>query len=99
MAKTKPNAKASLSGDKVITRICATRVLKNAKVIRKELRAVEKAIALLDERKRTLSANYLGESDSEESLRLHDELAAATGELNEAEEKWVRLQEELDAAD
>ena len=35
MAKTKPNAKASLSGDKVITRICATRVLKNAKVIRK----------------------------------------------------------------
>ena len=35
MAKTKPNAKASLSGDKVITRICATRALKNAKVIRK----------------------------------------------------------------
>jgi len=35
MAKTKPNAKASLSRDTVITRICATRALKNAKVIRK----------------------------------------------------------------
>ncbi len=35
MAKTKPNAKTSLSRDKVITRICATRALKNAKVIRK----------------------------------------------------------------
>jgi ATP-binding cassette subfamily F protein 3 len=74
------------------------RTRRDEKVIRKELKVVEKAIALLDERKRTLSANYLGESDSQESLRLHDELAAVTGELNEAEEKWVRLQEELEAA-
>ena len=77
----------------------ARRTRRDEKTIRRELQAVEKAIALLDERKRALSTNYLEESDSKESLRLHDELAAVTGELNEAEEKWVRLQEELDAAD
>jgi ATP-binding cassette subfamily F protein 3 len=73
------------------------RARRDEKIIRKELKGVEKTIAQLDERKRNLSANYLAESDSKESLRLHDELAAVTAELNEAEEKWVRLQEELEA--
>lgn len=71
---------------------------RNEKVILKELKAVERTVAQLDERKRDLNAKYLAESDSRESLRLHDELEAVTGELNEAEEKWARLQEELDGA-
>ena len=63
------------------------------------MKAVQKTIALLDERKRTLSAHFLEASDARESLRLHDELSAVTGELNEAEEKWLRLQQELEGAD
>jgi ATP-binding cassette subfamily F protein 3 len=69
------------------------------KDIRKDLKAVERTIARLDERKRTLNATYLEESDSRESLRLHDELATVSGELGEAEDTWERLQTELDEAD
>ena len=67
-------------------------------VIAKELKAVEAAIAQLDERKRTLNSRYQSESDSQESLRLHEELSSVMAELSEAEEKWSRLQEEMDAA-
>jgi ATP-binding cassette subfamily F protein 3 len=66
--------------------------------IAKELKAVESAIAQFDERKRTLNAQYQSESDSQESLRLHEELSGVMAQLSEAEEKWARLQEELDAA-
>jgi ATP-binding cassette, subfamily F, member 3 len=72
---------------------------RDEKVIRKELKNVERTIAQLDERKRTLNAKYMEESDSEESLRLHDELAAVNAELSEAEEKWAKLQEELEGVD
>src|SRR5436305_2215344 len=47
------------------------RTRRDEKTIRRELQAVEKAIALLDERKRALSTDYLEESDSKESLRQH----------------------------
>lgn len=73
--------------------------LRNEKVIRKELKAVERTVAQLDERKRMLNTKYLEENDSKESLRLHEELAAVTGELNQAEEKWAVLQEELERAE
>jgi ATP-binding cassette subfamily F protein 3 len=67
-------------------------------VIVKELKTVESTIAQLDERKRTLNARYQAESDSQESLRLHEELSGIMAKLGEAEEKWARLQEELDTA-
>jgi ATP-binding cassette subfamily F protein 3 len=69
---------------------------RNEKEVRKELKAVERTIAQLDERKRTLNANYMSETDSKESLRLHEELSTVMGLLSETEEKWVRLQEELE---
>jgi ATP-binding cassette, subfamily F, member 3 len=72
-------------------------VRRDEKVIRKELKGVEKAIGQLDARKRTLNAQYLEENDSRESLRLHNELSAVTKELSEAEDKWARVQEELEA--
>jgi len=80
-------------------RTAARAVLRNEKAIRKELKAIERAVVLLDERKRALNAKYLEESDSNGSLRLHDELAALTKELNEAEEKWAMLQKELEGTD
>ncbi len=66
------------------------------KDVRKELKGIEGSIAQLDERVRTLNAKYLNESDSSESLRLHEELTAVRGELSESEETWARLQEELE---
>jgi ATP-binding cassette subfamily F protein 3 len=71
---------------------------RRASDIDKELKIVESTIAQFDERKRTLNAQYQTESDSQEALRLHEELARVMAELNEAEEKWARLQEELDGA-
>jgi ATP-binding cassette, subfamily F, member 3 len=72
---------------------------RNEKVILKELKAVERTVAQLDERKQALNTRYLEESDHNESLSLHAELAAVTGQLNEAEEKWARLQAELERAE
>jgi ATP-binding cassette subfamily F protein 3 len=72
---------------------------RNEKVIRKELKAIERTITQLDEQKRMLNEQYLQEADPQESLRLHNELATVTSALTAAEEKWAMLQEELDAAE
>ena len=72
---------------------------RNEKEIRKEQKAIERSIAQLDERKRTLNTNYLEENDSQKSLRLHEELEAVTSELSEAEEKWAALYEELESVE
>ncbi|MBX7103771.1 MAG: ABC-F family ATP-binding cassette domain-containing protein [Gemmataceae bacterium] len=68
---------------------------RNEKTVRKELKAIERTIAQLDERKKALNTDYMAASDSAESLRLHDELAAVTAELSGAEDTWAALQEEL----
>jgi ATP-binding cassette subfamily F protein 3 len=72
---------------------------RSEKEIRKEMKAVEKTIATLDEQKKTLSSQSLESTDAVESLRLHNELAAVSTQLSEAEEKWLRLQDELDAVE
>lgn len=74
-------------------------VRRNEKDIRKELKAIERTISQLDERKKTLNAQYMEQSDAKESLRLHDELSTLSNELNQAEEKWTQLQEELEGGD
>ena len=63
--------------------------------MRKELSTVEKAIARLDQQKKQLSAAMLETNDAKEALRLHNELETVTQQLNEAEEKWCVLQEEM----
>ena len=63
---------------------------------RKEIKTLEKTIAQLDEQKRALNAQFLQTSDAAESLRLHNEVAALAEQLAEAEERWCRLQEEMD---
>jgi ATP-binding cassette subfamily F protein 3 len=65
--------------------------------VRKDLKNTEKAVAQLDEQKRAVNALYLQASDPAVSLRLHGELATVTTQLSEAEERWMQLQEELEA--
>jgi ATP-binding cassette subfamily F protein 3 len=63
--------------------------------IRKEITAIERKIARLDEQKNELNAQMLATTDADEALRLHNEVAALASELAEAEDRWCELQEEI----
>jgi ATP-binding cassette subfamily F protein 3 len=65
---------------------------------RKELKALERTIAQLDEQKRALTASSMEPVGADEALRLHNELAAVTAQLDPAEERWIELQAELEEA-
>ena len=73
-------------------------VSRNDRDARKELKTVERTIAQLDEQKRALNALFLQSTDSDEAMRLNNEIAALTELLAEAEERWCELQEELEGA-
>lgn len=63
--------------------------------IRKEMTTLERTIARLDEQKRQSAAQLMTATDPAEALRLHNEVAALTTQLADAEERWYRLQEEM----
>jgi ATP-binding cassette, subfamily F, member 3 len=71
---------------------------RSEKVVRKEMKALEKTIAQLDEQRRAANAKLLESTDAKEAMRLHEEVAALTEQLTPAEERWCQLQEELDEA-
>jgi ATP-binding cassette, subfamily F, member 3 len=70
---------------------------RNEREVRKEMKTLERTIAQLDEQKRDLNAKLLQSTDAAEALRLHNEAAAVSEQLSEAEERWCQLQEEIDA--
>ena len=63
--------------------------------LRKEIANLEKKIAQLDDEKRQLNERLLSETNADEALRLHNEVASVSEQLNAAEERWLELQEEL----
>jgi ATP-binding cassette subfamily F protein 3 len=85
-----PTAKPAKAAPKVVVR--------DERVVRKEIKALEKTVALLDEQKRALTAKSLQTSDAVEALRLHNEVTAVADQLAEAEERWCQLQEEVEGA-
>jgi ATP-binding cassette subfamily F protein 3 len=72
---------------------------RNEREARKEIKTVERSIAQLDEQKRALQTQFLQVTDSKESLRLHNEIAALTDQLAKVEERWCQLQEEIESTD
>jgi ATP-binding cassette subfamily F protein 3 len=74
------------------------RTMRTEKEIRKEMKALERTIAQLDEQKRTLTAQMMAGPNAAETLRLHNEIAAITAQLDPAEEKWLELQAEAEDA-
>src|SRR5258708_27335215 len=64
--------------------------------VRKEISTVEKTIARLDEQKRVANGRLLESTDAAEALRLHNEVADLTAQLAAAEERWCKLQEEIE---
>jgi ATP-binding cassette subfamily F protein 3 len=65
--------------------------------VRKEIAAVEKAIARIDAEKRRHDAALLSATDPEEALRLHELASEAAKKLAEQEERWLAIQERLAA--
>lgn len=63
--------------------------------LRKEMATLERVIAKLDEQKREANRLLLAATDPAEALRLHNQAADLAEKLTEAEEGWLRLQEEL----
>ena len=67
---------------------------RSSRELRKEISVLEKTIAALDEKKRQASARLLETTDPAEALRLHNELAAITEQLAQAEDRWCHAQQE-----
>lgn len=63
--------------------------------IQKELKAIEKTIARLDEQKRNLDTRLQQPTEDAELERLCEEMGTVSEQLSEAEERWSQLNEEL----
>lgn len=85
MSKAPPSAKAPKA-------VASSK--RNEREIRKEISALEKSIARLDDEKRQISEQLMNTRDQNDALRLHNEVASLTQQLAAAEERWCQLQEE-----
>jgi len=68
---------------------------RSEKDLRKEMTVLERNIAKLDPQKREIHRQLMEATDATEALRLHNEHATLAAQLTEAEEQWLKLQEEL----
>jgi ATP-binding cassette subfamily F protein 3 len=69
---------------------------RDERIVRKEIKTLEKTIAQLDEQKKAANAQLQQSTDAVEALRLHNEVETLSTQLAEAEERWCTLQEELE---
>ena len=74
-------------------------VLRNERDVRKEMNNIEKTIVKLDEQKKLANKRLMSASHPADALRLHNELVDVAKELNQAEERWCVLLEELSQFD
>jgi ATP-binding cassette subfamily F protein 3 len=91
-------ARAKLPAEVVKRPPVVSRPARDERVVRKEIKTVEKLIAQLDEQKNALNAQLMQSTDAKEALRLHNEATAAAAQLAEAEERWCKLQEEVEGS-
>lgn len=63
--------------------------------IRKEMSNLERTIAKLDQQKKQSNDKLQTATDPQEAMKLHNEVTTLTSELAEVEERWCKLQEEL----
>jgi ATP-binding cassette subfamily F protein 3 len=69
------------------------------KVIRKELKAIERTIAQLDARRKEITGEFMATNDTYVAARLEEEMNSIGEQLAVAEDKWVQLNEELGEAE
>jgi ATP-binding cassette, subfamily F, member 3 len=65
--------------------------------LRKELSNLEKTIARFGEQKSELNSRLLHSTDPAEALRLHNELSDIVKRLDQAEARWLEVQDVLEA--
>ncbi len=63
--------------------------------LRKKINNIERKIAKLDDERKQLNEKLLNESNPDEALKLHNKVAEISKELEEAENQWMELQEEV----
>ncbi len=61
----------------------------------KEIKSIEKKIATLDEEKKLLNRQLLETTDANEALKLHSKFTAVSEKLEDAEERWLELTEQV----
>ncbi len=69
---------------------------RSEKDIRKEMKTLERTIAQLDTQKKALTDQWLKSTKEAEALRLETEVETVTTQLDEAEERWSHLNEEVE---
>ena len=72
---------------------------RSAEDIRREMEALERTLAELDEKRHALDAKLSEPTGDDELQRLCDELAEVADAHDAAEQKWLALQAELDTAE
>jgi ATP-binding cassette subfamily F protein 3 len=77
------------------TVVHARPVARTEKDIQKEQKTVEKSIAQLDARKRSLQDQFTNATAEAELVRIEAELSDVTAQLTQAEERWSELNAEL----
>ena len=58
---------------------------------RKQLQALERKIARLDDQKKAINEQLLNETDPEKAVELHDEVTKLVRELSDAENQWLEM--------
>ena len=58
---------------------------------RKQLQALERKIARLDDQKKALNEELMTETDPEKAVSMHEEVTKLVQELSDAENQWLDL--------
>lgn len=75
----------------------STSSARTEKIIRKEMKTVERSIAQLDEQKKVLNTQFETTEDADEAIRLESELESVIMQLNDAENRWSELFAEVES--
>ncbi len=74
-----------------------TKRQKRAKDPRKQLNKVEKKIGTLDTRRQDLQKTFVTLTDAVEAQKVHEQMEALKAEIEQLEEQWLELNEQLEA--
>ncbi|MEM8946429.1 MAG: ABC-F family ATP-binding cassette domain-containing protein [Planctomycetota bacterium] len=87
-ARGTPDATTSAGGRKLGGR--------EERELQKKHKAVERKIAKLDEEKKAINAELLQVTDVKEAQQLHEKLAGVSSEVEQLEEQWLEIYNELE---
>jgi ATP-binding cassette subfamily F protein 3 len=91
LANKAKGKKSSPGGKKPKTAAKAIDPAKDHKKRQKQLKALERKIAKLDDEKKSLNEQLLTETDPNKALELHNKVTEIAVELEAAEEQWLEL--------